>query len=251
MREELKRSMVEDDDALIRDALKQMEVPVDRQRLRRAFLRRARAAAGAKIDPWPRWIGWAFSPQTATLGAVVYAMVVFLYLVAAVSNQPIVRVDGELGWVSGLRSSLGNPVLYEKRCELILKDGTKVGCIDPSVMAISFSVRERRIDLAKGTLEIETAHDLGRPLVVAVGDTKVKATGTRFVVSTKMTSSVDVAFGTKSVSTARDVAVGAPPRGCPGNDSGPKGNNSGQAQGPAPTRKISSPKLMRLGSGGS
>jgi ferric-dicitrate binding protein FerR (iron transport regulator) len=191
MREETKRSTPEDDDALIRDVLKRMEVPVDRERVRRAFLQRVNVGSRTTRKRWPRWIAWVVSPQTATLGAVVYTVVIFLYLALAVSDQPIVRVDGKLGWMSGWRASLAEPVIYERNSRLFLKDGTQVRSIDPSMLAISFSTAERRIELLAGTLEIEAAPDLRRPLVVAVGDTEIKATGTRFVVSTSTTLSLN------------------------------------------------------------
>ena len=60
-----------------------------------------------------------------------------------------------------------------------------VSCLDSSIVAVSFSAAERRIELLDGTLEVDTVSDTKRPLVVLVGDTEIRATGTRFIVSTR------------------------------------------------------------------
>ena len=171
--------MQNDPDALIRTALKTMRIPVDKGRLRRAFLKEVRSR---RYGPMVRLAGWLSSPSAAFAGAMAYALLVCLYVGNAVSHQPLQQ--SELGWYSTLRLSLGQPVLFENGKTLLLEDGSELTCLDSTILAISFTDSQRCIALKKGTLDIHVGRDLQRQFVAVVGKTRVIATGTRFVVST-------------------------------------------------------------------
>lgn len=63
-----------------------------------------------------------------------------------------------------------------------LSDGSRATLSSDSRIAIALSRRERRIDLEGGEAFFEAAKDAQRPFVVAAGDRRVVAVGTRFSV---------------------------------------------------------------------
>lgn len=69
----------------------------------------------------------------------------------------------------------------ERRTEL-MPDGTEIVLNTDSVVEVVYSGGERSVDLKQGEAQFTVAHDAARPFVVAVGESSVKALGTRFQV---------------------------------------------------------------------
>lgn len=63
-----------------------------------------------------------------------------------------------------------------------LSDGSRITLDTDSQVRVRFTAGERRIDLLRGQALFEVAHNAQRPFIVAAGDTRVRATGTRFQV---------------------------------------------------------------------
>jgi transmembrane sensor len=63
-----------------------------------------------------------------------------------------------------------------------LADGSRLTLDTDSQVRIRFGDGERRIELLRGQALFEVAHDAQRPFIVRAGDTRVRATGTRFEV---------------------------------------------------------------------
>jgi transmembrane sensor len=66
---------------------------------------------------------------------------------------------------------------------LTLDDGTIVHVDVSSELEVRFSARQRDVVLAHGRAVFDVAHDAARPFVVAAGDDRVTAVGTRFQVA--------------------------------------------------------------------
>ncbi|UVL57202.1 FecR domain-containing protein [Pseudomonas sp. B21-035] len=64
-----------------------------------------------------------------------------------------------------------------------LSDGTRVILEGNSALDLRFSAHERRIELLRGKVLVDVAHDSSRPFVVATADGTFQALGTRFVVA--------------------------------------------------------------------
>lgn len=63
-----------------------------------------------------------------------------------------------------------------------LADGSRLTLDTDSQVRVRFSEGERRIELLRGQALFEVAHNAQRPFIVQAGDTRVRATGTRFEV---------------------------------------------------------------------
>ncbi|WP_156447792.1 FecR family protein [Caulobacter sp. CCH5-E12] len=63
-----------------------------------------------------------------------------------------------------------------------LSDGSRLTLDTDSQVRVRFSGGERRIELLRGQAIFEVAHNAQRPFIVQAGDTRVRATGTRFEV---------------------------------------------------------------------
>jgi len=63
-----------------------------------------------------------------------------------------------------------------------LSDGSRLTLDTDSQVRVRFSQGERRIELLRGQALFEVAHNAQRPFIVQAGDTRVRATGTRFEV---------------------------------------------------------------------
>lgn len=63
-----------------------------------------------------------------------------------------------------------------------LADGSRLTLDTDSQVRVRFSGGERRIELLRGQALFEVAHNAQRPFIVQAGDTRVRATGTRFEV---------------------------------------------------------------------
>lgn len=63
-----------------------------------------------------------------------------------------------------------------------LADGSQLTLDTDSQVRVRFTGSERRIELLRGQALFEVAHNAQRPFIVQAGDTRVRATGTRFEV---------------------------------------------------------------------
>lgn len=63
-----------------------------------------------------------------------------------------------------------------------LEDGSRVTLDTDSQVRVRYAPGARRIELLRGQALFEVAHDAARPFIVAAGDTRVRAIGTRFEV---------------------------------------------------------------------
>lgn len=63
-----------------------------------------------------------------------------------------------------------------------LSDGSRITLDTDSQVRVRFSAGERRIELLRGQALFEVAHNAQKPFIVAAGDTRIRATGTRFEV---------------------------------------------------------------------
>lgn len=88
-------------------------------------------------------------------------------------------------WFMWLPSS-SSPVTYatqlgERRTET-LSDGTRVVLNTGTALQVRYGRKRREVDLQRGEAQFEVAHDAARPFVVAAGEARVTALGTRFQV---------------------------------------------------------------------
>ena len=90
---------------------------------------------------------------------------------------------------------------------LTLDDGTRVSVDVDTELDVQFTESERHVRLVRGRAVFDVAHDAGRPFVVAAGNERVKAVGTRFQVTrTAAETVVTLAEGVVTVSSAASAA---------------------------------------------
>lgn len=73
-----------------------------------------------------------------------------------------------------------------------LTDGSKLTINTNSLLTVDFSANERLINLVKGEIFIDVAHDTSRPLSVIVNDTVFQAVGTAFNVKKSFNESIEL-----------------------------------------------------------
>ncbi|MFJ1338431.1 FecR family protein [Pseudomonas caricapapayae] len=64
-----------------------------------------------------------------------------------------------------------------------LEDGSRITLYGNSAIDLQFDAAQRRVELRRGQVLVDVAHDPSRPFVVVTADGSFKALGTRFVVS--------------------------------------------------------------------
>lgn len=79
-----------------------------------------------------------------------------------------------LAWAADYRTGTG-----EQR-DVFLPDGTHVWLNTATAFDLAFDATMREVELVRGEVFIETAHDATRPFVVATSDGRLRALGTRF-----------------------------------------------------------------------
>lgn len=94
--------------------------------------------------------------------------------VGAVAGWLVVRDDGVHPWLADHRTRVG-----EQR-QVALGDGSRLWLNSASALRVAFNADERRLELLKGELLVDAAHDASRPLVVSTAEGRVHALGTRF-----------------------------------------------------------------------
>ncbi|MDD0977113.1 FecR domain-containing protein [Pseudomonas fontis] len=98
----------------------------------------------------------------------------------------VLLVGGLLSWL-GAHQSLGYWLADQRTAtgeqrSLRLADGTLISLNTHSAVDVRFTEHERLIVLHEGEISIETGHKDDRPFVVATGDGRMRALGTRFLV---------------------------------------------------------------------
>jgi len=169
------------DEETIRYALQGIEPPMDRDRFKKKYMQNA----GNRFPPTNRWVG-ILLPRLAQAGACLYFFGVWIYFWMVFSSSAIQSVQGARApdWRTLYQSALGRAVPLRQGDELVLSDGSRLLCRRDSIVGVAFTFKERLIDLRRGTIEITASHNANLPMIVNSGETKVRVTGTVFVVST-------------------------------------------------------------------
>lgn len=106
-----------------------------------------------------------------------------MQLLAASLAVVLVAVAGPL-WLAGLSWWRGEPARSVARQgeprELSLRDGSQVHLDAGSEVIVQIGARVRRVALVRGEARFTVAHDRTRPFIVAAGDGRITALGTRF-----------------------------------------------------------------------
>lgn len=142
--------------------------------------------------------------STATRAGVVAAVLGFVLLAAGLWVRDF-RTEGDSGHAAdlpaaaveidaatgGTRQAVFSTGTGEQR-RIVLADGTAVSMNTRSTLSISFSDRQRRVNLQGGEATFEVAHDAARPFIVQAAGRTIRAVGTIFTVRAKSKSSVSV-----------------------------------------------------------
>jgi transmembrane sensor len=119
---------------------------------------------------------------------------------------PLGLVAATLAVVLILLATLLQPQAYETKVgaqQIVrLEDGSILRLNTASRVEVRFDRRERRLVLKRGQAFFEVAHDAARPFIVAAGDTRVRALGTKFDVR-RMEGEVQVTLAEGRVEVAR------------------------------------------------
>lgn len=99
----------------------------------------------------------------------------------------IVVLAGAVGF-SGLLSAPGLMQADLRSSELqwleqILPDGTRISLSGASAIKLRFDASRRTVELLGGDIRVDVAKDASRPFVIETPDTRIRALGTRFLVS--------------------------------------------------------------------
>jgi transmembrane sensor len=121
----------------------------------------------------------------------------------------LIAVAGILGWLHYNRGVYDTQIGEQR--SLLLGDGSQISLNARSKVRVRFGKGERRIDLLHGQALFQVAKDAGRPFVVRIGDTKVRALGTRFDVDRRVSgTTVTVLEGKVAVISAPSPASPPP-----------------------------------------
>ena len=179
------------EEILIRNALQQMDVPTNHHRLKQRFLQIAGEKFAVREHRWQSWKTRFISPQLAMMVTACYGIFLCGYLFMVMANSPISQVSYAesatatlQSWIVSFRSSKGLKIPFEAQSKLELQDGSVLHCLSPSTLSIVFTPEQRRIQLQEGTIAISVARNAKTHFIVAVNNTEIIATGTRFMVST-------------------------------------------------------------------
>jgi transmembrane sensor len=124
----------------------------------------------------------------------------------AIAASVLVVVGGALAMLE-LSAPVYTTALGEQR-SIQFEDGSTVELNSRSKIRVKYSKQERDVELIEGQALFHVAHDTGRPFIVAVGATRVRAVGTQFDVYKKSN-------GTVVTVVEGRVAVYSAPQGLP------------------------------------
>ena len=139
----------------------------------------------------------------------------------ALKHLSILLVAGSTGWLTYEQKpwqTLMADYATEtgKQQQVALQDGTKLFLNTNSLVAINYTTQERNIQLLKGEILIETAHEQSavyRPLSVITEQGKLTALGTRFSVKVNDASNdlnvYEGAVSVQAVNSSRHIVVNA------------------------------------------
>jgi transmembrane sensor len=133
-------------------------------------------------------------------------------LAIAASIAGLTILAGALGLME-FSSPIYATALGEQR-SIQFEDGSTVELNSRSRIRVKYSKQERDVELIEGQALFHVAHDVGRPFIVAVGATRVRAVGTQFDVYKKSNGTVvTVVEGRVAVYSApQSVLSDDPPR---------------------------------------
>jgi transmembrane sensor len=106
----------------------------------------------------------------------------------AIAASVLAIVGGALAMLE-LSAPIYSTTLGEQR-SIQFEDGSTVELNSRSKIRVKYSKQERDVELIEGQALFHVAHDTGRPFIVAVGATRVRAVGTQFDVYKKSTGTV-------------------------------------------------------------
>ena len=89
----------------------------------------------------------------------------------------------------------------------VLADQSRVTLEPGTAVNLNFDPQRREVELVRGDILVEVAHDATRPFVVRTAQGSVRALGTRFVVSAESGVTVLSMLESKVLATARDDAA--------------------------------------------
>jgi len=172
------------EETLIRETCEEMNVPVNRERMQRAFVESARQQFPQRRFRMREGLAWLFAPRVAFAVSAGYVAAAFIYCLVTIADSPVRQIDGKTpGWNLSFRTALGQPIYYTENKTVSLEDGTRMICLEPSLFSVSYLPQERHVELSQGKIEITATPNTQKPMIVSVGDTRIKVTGTRFIVS--------------------------------------------------------------------
>jgi transmembrane sensor len=129
---------------------------------------------------------------------------------ASAASVAVLAILGGTLMMLELSAPIYTTALGEQR-SMQFEDGSTVELNSRSKIRVKYSKQERDVELLEGQALFHVAHDAGRPFIVAVGSTRVRAVGTQFDVYKKSSATVvTVVEGRVAVySTPHGVLSGA------------------------------------------
>jgi transmembrane sensor len=97
-----------------------------------------------------------------------------LLVAASVAASLAVGIAMYLAWLPAYRTAIGQQQV------VTLADDTRVALNTDSHLTVNYSARERRVQLDRGEALFEVTKNKDRAFIVQVGDTEVRAVGTKF-----------------------------------------------------------------------
>jgi transmembrane sensor len=95
-------------------------------------------------------------------------------LAASVAAALAIGITMYLAWLPAYRTAIGQQQV------VTLADDTRVALNTDSQLTVNYSARERRVKLDRGEALFEVTKNKDRAFIVQVGDTEVRAVGTKF-----------------------------------------------------------------------
>lgn len=131
-----------------------------------------------------------FERRTYAIAASFALCFMFIWLVTAL--MPLNTEESELSAQAQMSFQSTYQTAVGQHSTINLNDGSVLTINTNSLVNVDFSANERVINLVKGEIFIDVAHDTARPLSVVVDDTVFQAVGTAFNVKKSFDESIEL-----------------------------------------------------------
>ncbi|MBZ0257503.1 FecR domain-containing protein [bacterium] len=160
-------------DASVRNALDTSRPPMDRERMKAAFLDQAKSVRNSNRR---------ISFRVVAIAAC-FILAIAMHILYLDTQCPIVESTASQSILQRVHASLHHALTAKKDAQFELIDGTNLTCREDAIFSIQYQPNQRIIHLYQGSIFFDVASNPARPFTVVCGESETTAIGTQFTVS--------------------------------------------------------------------